>query len=57
MEEVIEVRRVLERSDKIKYLILPKKSKFVKGDLVIVRKLNTEDKDGRNEKESGETTI
>jgi hypothetical protein len=40
MEEV-EVRRVLERSDGIKYLIIPKKSTLVKDDLVIVRKLNT----------------
>jgi len=41
MEEGVEVRRVLERSDKIKYLIIPKKSSIVKDDLVIVRKLNT----------------
>jgi hypothetical protein len=41
MEELTEVRRVLERTDKIKYVIIPKKSKIIKDDLVIVKKLNT----------------
>jgi hypothetical protein len=43
MEKITEVRRVLERSDKIKYVIIPKKSKLSKDDLVIITKLNTEE--------------
>ena len=54
MEETVEVRRVLERSDKIKYIIIPKKSNFNKGDLVIVKKLNTEENNGRTEETSRE---
>jgi hypothetical protein len=40
MEEVI-VKPLLERSDKIKYLIIPKNTKWVKGDLIVCKKLNT----------------
>jgi len=38
MEEIIEVRRVLQRTDGIKYLIIPKKSLILKDDLVVVTK-------------------
>ena len=46
MEEITEVRRVLQRTDGIKYLIIPKKSKILKDDLVVVRKLNMEKQNG-----------
>ena len=42
MEELI-VRPLLERSDKIKYLIIPKKTDWEKGDLIVCKKLNKED--------------
>ena len=57
MEEIIEVRRILERSDKIKYLIIPKKSQLVKGDLVIIRKLNTEEQNGRTTEQDNNEPI
>jgi hypothetical protein len=41
MEEII-VRPLLERSDKIKYLIVPKKTNWNKGDLIVCKKLNLE---------------
>lgn len=50
-EGIMEVRRVLERSDKIKYLILPKKSGFKKDDWVVIRKLNAHDEDDRGQEE------
>ena len=43
MEEIIEVRRVLQRSDNIKYVIIPKKSKLIKDDLVVIKKLDTKE--------------
>jgi hypothetical protein len=41
MEEII-IRPLLERSDKIKYLIIPKKVNWAKGDLIVCKKLNEE---------------
>lgn len=38
-EEMEEVRRVLERKDGIKMVIIPKRSKIVKGDYVRITKL------------------
>lgn len=35
----MEIRRVLERSDGIKMVIIPKSSNIKKGDMVIVNKL------------------
>ena len=57
MEEFTEIRRVLERSDTIKYLIIPKKSQFNKGDWVIIKKLNTEDKNGRTKEQANTNTV
>ena len=37
----MEVRTVLERKDGIKMAIIPKKSKYQKGDKVLIVKLNT----------------
>jgi hypothetical protein len=41
MEELI-IRPLLERSDKIKYLIIPKHTAWNKGDLIVCKKLNKE---------------
>jgi len=38
-KEIIEIRKVLERKDGIKMVIIPKKSKIVKGDYVKVIKV------------------
>ena len=46
MEETI-VKPLLQRSDKIKYLIIPMKTSWEKGDLIVCRKLNTEEINGR----------
>ena len=40
MEEICEVRRVLKRTDGVKYLIIPKKSVIKAGELVTISKLN-----------------
>lgn len=41
MEEEIEYRRVLQRTDGIKYAIIPKKSKIQKDDFVMIKKINS----------------
>jgi hypothetical protein len=46
MEEEVIVKPLLIRSDKIKYLIIPKSSNWVKGDLIVCKKLNTGEKNG-----------
>jgi hypothetical protein len=39
----MEVTKVLERKDGIKYVIIPKKSDLNKGDCIAIIKLNEED--------------
>lgn len=45
--ENIEIRKVLERKDGIKMVIIPKKSKIKKGDYVRIIKLEEVNEDGR----------
>jgi len=40
MEEVI-IRPLLVRSDKIKYLIVPKKTNWEQGDLIVCKRVDT----------------
>ena len=44
----MEVKKVLQRTDGIKYIIIPKNSDLNKGDLVLITKM--EEKDGRTKK-------
>ncbi len=47
MEEY-EIKKVLVRTDGIKYIIIPKKSKIKKGDYVMIKKIsNKEVKNGK----------
>jgi len=39
----MEIRKVLERKDKVKMVIIPKKSDIVKDDYVGISKLNTKE--------------
>jgi len=42
MKEEIIIRPLLQRSDKIKYLIIPMKSSWEKGDLIVCKKYKEE---------------
>ena len=48
----MEVTRIKERTDGIKYCLVPKNSSLTKGDLVKIIKLREEDEDGGEQKRS-----
>jgi hypothetical protein len=43
MEEDFIVKKILERKDGVKYLIIPKLSKMISGDYVMISKIKRED--------------
>jgi len=54
----MEIRKVLERKDGIKYLIIPKKADFKKGDFVEINKIGGQDgREGKDRKDNSSSRV